>query len=250
MHKYTDHFGEKSIEYLQYRPHYPTELYRYLSNLATLHELAWDCGTGNGQAAVKLADYFKRVVASDVNQAQINAAIRKENVAYYCWPAEKTSLKDHSVDLITVAQALHWFNLESFYKEARRVIKRRGYLAAWSYSIGQINKRIDTVTEKLYAEILGDTYWAKERRFVDEEYKTIHFPFTKVNTPDFFIEKKMNFSQLVGYLNTWSAVKEYQLQNEDNPINLVFTDLQTAWGDPMQEYVMTFPIHLLVGCVE
>lgn len=249
MH-YTDHFGERSAEYLQYRPQYPAELYRYLSSLAHLHDVAWDCGTGNGQAAIKLADYFKKVVASDVNQAQLNAALRKENISYYCWPAEKTPLADNSVDLITVAQSLHWFNLDEFYKEARRVIKRMSYLAAWCYSLGKINHKIDQVILKLYEEILGDAYWPKERRYIDDEYKTLAFPFGKLTTPEFHIEKKLNFSHLVGYLNTWSAVKEYQLQNEENPINLIFADLQNAWGEANTEYVMRWPLHLLVGRVE
>lgn len=249
MH-YTDHFGEKSAEYLQYRPTYPAELYRYLSSLATRHEVAWDCGTGNGQAAIKLADYFKKVIASDVSQSQLNSAIRKDNVEYHCWPAEQTSIPDNSVDLVTVAQALHWFNLEEFYLEVHRVSKRKGLLAAWCYPLGTINDQVDRIVEKLYSEILGTTYWPKERRYIDEAYETIFFPFTKIETPKFMIEKKLNFSQLIGYLNTWSAVKEYKLQNEENPINLIFKALQTAWGPPTDEHVMRWPLHLLLGRVE
>jgi ubiquinone/menaquinone biosynthesis C-methylase UbiE len=247
---YMDHFGEKSLDYLLFRPDYPDALYKYLATLTNKHDLAWDCGTGNGQAAVKLASYFKQVIGSDLNQAQLDAAIRKENIRYACWPAEKTGLADHAVDLITVAQALHWFQFDTFYQEVKRVADGNGVIAAWAYSLGSINQDIDVWIHKLYTEMLGDKYWPKERRYIDDEYQSIPFPFQKIPSPSFIIEKKMNFMQLMGYLSTWSAVKEYQKINHDDPLDLIYPDLQKVWGEPSKEYIMKWPLHLLVGKIK
>lgn len=244
---YMAHFGEKSAEYRQFRPQYPDELYHYLNSKVNQHDLAWDCGTGNGQAAFKLADYFTQVVATDLNQAQLDMAMKKENIRYFCCSAEKTPLDNQTIDLITVAQALHWFNLDEFYLEVMRVLKPDGILAAWCYSLGKINEEMNKVILKIYDTILGDQYWPKERRYIDAEYKTIPFPFTKISTPTFEIKKEMNFFALIGYLNTWSAVKEYQKINQHNPLNFIYSDLQKIWGDPEKMYTMTWPIHLLLG---
>lgn len=247
--RYVDHFGVKSSEYLQYRPDYPEALYKFLAGLADKRELAWDCATGNGQAAVQLAPYFKQVIGSDINQAQLNVAVKKDNIQYQCWPADKTALPNGSVDLITVAQALHWFDIDKFYQEVRRVAKYQGIIAVWCYSLGSINDEIDVLIKKLYNDILGDAYWPKERRYIDEGYRTIPFPFKEIEAPEFTIKKKINLMQLMGYLNTWSAVKQYQHVNQDNPINLIFSDLQFAWGDAERERIMQWPIRLLVGHV-
>ncbi|RDI42543.1 class I SAM-dependent methyltransferase [Aquicella lusitana] len=246
--KYTDHFGEKSAEYRQFRPDYPKELYDYLSGIVHEHELAWDCGTGNGQAAIMLAACFDDVIATDINQAQLDAAIKKKNIQYRCCPAEKTDINASTVDLITVAQALHWFNLESFYNEAKRVLKPEGIIAAWCYSLGKINPEIDAKIEKLYSGILGE-YWPKERRYIDEQYRTIHFPFEKLQAPYFTMDKTMNLNQLVGYLNTWSAVKEYQKRKHKNPIDFIINDIKKIWGDHGNERTMHWPLHLLLGKV-
>jgi SAM-dependent methyltransferase len=246
---YIDHFGEQSKNYLHFRPNYPHELYVYLASLVNEHMLAWDAGTGNGQAAIQLAEYFDEVIATDINRAQIDAAFLKDNVCYEVCPSEKTDLKDSSVDLITVAQALHWFDLDRFYQEVRRVAKPQGIFAAWAYSLGSINDEVDHQIKKLYEEILGENYWAKERKWIDQKYQTIPFPFTTIETPDFIIEKELNFNELIGYLNTWSGVKEYKKQNEKDPIKFIHQDLSDAWGSLTIVRTMTWPIHLLVGHV-
>lgn len=249
MKDYIKHFGQQSENYLLFRPNYPTVLYEYLSNLAPEHQNAWDCGTGNGQAALALAPYFKQITASDINQAQLDLAPKNEKIRYICCTAENTPILAHSIDLITIAQALHWFNFDLFYQEVRRVVKPTGIIAAWCYSLGKINTVLDEVVTKLYGDILGDEYWPAERRYIDEEYRTIPFPFTKLSTPSFAIEKELDFAQFLGYLNTWSAVKEYQQRNKLNPINLIFKELEAIWGDPKQHYCLRWPIHLLVGSV-
>jgi hypothetical protein len=246
--RYVNHFGEKSSEYLQYRPDYPQALYQYLASLCGSHDLAWDCATGNGQAAIQLANYFDQVIASDMNQEQLKVAVTKDNIQYQHWPAEKTGLSQQSVDLITVAQALHWFNINEFYEEVQRVSKSSGIIAVWCYPLGSINNiEIDAIIKKLYDDILGPAYWPKERHYIDDDYKTIPFPFKKINTPEFKMEKRMNLEQLLGYLHTWSAVKQYQQMNHDDPVTQILPDLQHAWGQPQAERIMQWPIRLLVG---
>lgn len=249
--EYIQHFAQNPSAYLQYRPDYPAALFEYLAGLCDQHFLAWDCATGNGQAALPLAQYFTEVVASDVNQEPLNVALQKDNLSYHCWPAEQTEFEDASVDLITVAQALHWFDLECFYAEAIRVAKPRAIIAAWCYSLGSLTPAVDIVIQKLYHDILGDAYWPKERRYIDNGYKTILFPFKKLKTvPEFYTEKQFNLSDIIGYLHTWSAVKEYQLQNKQDPIELITNELATAWGDPEKIITMRWPIHLLVGHIK
>lgn len=244
---YIQHFAHNPADYLKYRPDYPVALFEYLAGLCAGCETAWDCGTGSGQAAVALAGYFSKVVASDVNQDLLNIALQKHNLSYYCWPAEQTELKKSSIDLVTVAQALHWFDLNSFYEEAKRVAKPHAIIAVWCYSLGSMTPVIDKVVQKLYHDILGNAYWPKERRYIDSGYKTIPFPFKKIKSPPFEAQKNFNYSALIGYLRTWSAVKEYQLKNEQDPVSLILPELETAWGDVDKTYTMHWPIHLLVG---
>lgn len=248
MNSYLNHFSEHSAEYLHFRPDYPDALYDYLASLLTDHNLAWDVGTGNGQAAVKLADYFRDVIATDKSQEQLDVAYKKSNVHYYCWPVDKTEIDEKSIDLITVAQALHWFDLDRFYREVRRVLKADGIIAVWCYSLCDVEIPVNHLLIKLYTDILGDAYWPKERRYLDEEYQTILFPFERISTPKFLIERKYNFADFLGYLNTWSAVKEYKKRNQNkNPIDLIYDDLSKAWGNPETKYRVEWPLHLLVG---
>lgn len=247
--KYTSHFAEKSEDYLRFRPEYPHALFDYLKQLTEEHELAWDAGTGNGQAAVKLAEFFNNVVGSDINQAQLDVAMKRNNIYYVCSPVEKTNIPHASVDLIVVAQALHWFDLEKFYREVNRVAKPNAKIAAWCYSLGNVDAEIDQHIMKLYGDILGDAYWPQQRKYVDAAYQTIPFPFQKITAPVLQMEKTINFFELIGYLQTWSAVKEYVARNAKSPVDLIYADLQKAWGNPIDERVIRWPIHMLVGKV-
>lgn len=249
MKDYIKHFNQQSENYLLFRPTYPAALYDYLVSLVKEHQNVWDCGTGNGQAAVVLAHYFDQVIATDINHAQLEAAPKNKKIRYLCCPAESTPILDHSIDLITVAQALHWFNFDAFYDEVRRVGKSSAVIAAWCYSLGQFHSPLDEIISKLYRDILGDNYWPAERRYIDEEYRTIPFPFNKMTPPSLTIEKDLNFSEFIGYLNTWSAVKEYQLKNQVNPINFIFKALEATWGKLEQRYTMHWPLHLLIGSI-
>lgn len=243
---YQTHFATQSAEYQQYRPTYPDALFNYLASLVTTRELAWDCATGNGQAAIGLSPYFERVLASDAQIAQLEHAVEHPNVEYNNWPANKTGLEAERVDLITVAQALHWLDFESFYDEVRRVLKPGGILAAWCYAVGHISPEIDKIVQYLYADILKAS-WPSERRYIDDHYRSIPFPFEPLENPTFEMEKTFDFQSFMGYLGTWSAVKEYQKQHNQDPLILIADDIKTAFGDADTMQTMVWPLHLLVG---
>jgi SAM-dependent methyltransferase len=243
-----NHFGNKAAEYSQFRPHYPAELFQYLIQLTHHQECAWDVGTGNGQAAVALSPYFNKVIATDLKQGQLDRAEKKDNISYIACPAEKTPIEDKSVDLITVAQALHWFNFDEFYQEVQRVAKPDCLVAAWCYTLISISPEIDQQINHLYSDILGDQYWPKERQYIDSAYTDIPFPFQQIKTPTFTIARSLNFSQLIGYLNTWSALQEYKTRNQNkNPLDFIIEDVQKLWGAPDKEYITHTPLYLLAG---
>lgn len=247
--EYVSHFNQDTGHYLLCRPDYPAALFDYLAQLADPGITVWDCGTGNGQAAKVLAERFSRVIATDINQAQLDVAVKASNIDYICTPAEHTPIQSDSIGLITVAQALHWFDFPSFYKEAKRVSSSQGVIAAWCYSLGAFNNPIDMLVRKLYYELLGTEFWPKERFYIDEKYQTIPFPFTLLAAPEFQIHKHINFNQLIGYLSTWSAVKEFQKRRKMNPLNIIFDDLKLEWGELNLEHEIIWPVHCLIGKV-
>ncbi|MGK5085380.1 class I SAM-dependent methyltransferase [Bdellovibrionota bacterium FG-1] len=230
MSEFKDLFSKKSGAYAKFRPKYPDLLFRYLASLVDEHELAWDVGTGNGQAAVKIADHFKRVVATDPSAKQISSAARRPNVEYRVGTAEKPVFKDRSLDLITVAQAFHWFRQDEFFAEAKRMLKPGGVLALWCYELIKISPEIDAVIHKLYKDILGP-YWEKERALVEEGYRNVVFPFKEITAPQFEITAEWSFAHLIGYLGTWSALQAYVQAQKSNPLEAMYGELKTAWGD-------------------
>src|ERR1043165_5287441 len=128
MTAFKDHFSTQSQDYARYRPDYPPSLFQWLASLTSAHALAWDVGTGSGQAALALADHYRRVVATDAAEAQLRHAVAHERVTYKGMPAENTDLGNASVDLVTVAQALHWFDFDRFYREVQRVLRPGGLI--------------------------------------------------------------------------------------------------------------------------
>ncbi|MFC3909407.1 class I SAM-dependent methyltransferase [Legionella dresdenensis] len=250
--RYIEHFGDESAQYKLFRPSYPKRLFTYLNSMAHPGSTVWDCATGSGQAALALAENYK-VIATDINQAQLDEAPEHRAITYLCCPAERTPLADNSIDMITVAQALHWFNLDGFYREVMRVSRPEGVIAAWCYALGKVTKsgssddKLNSIIDRLYNKILGDEYWPVQRHFIDEEYQTIPFPFEKIATPEFYIEKDMAFDQLLGYLRTWSAVKEYQVRNNEDPVGYIRAELEAAWGDTQSTHTMVWPLHLLAA---
>lgn len=232
MSRFKDYFSVQSTDYRDFRPTYPTVLFQFIANIAPGQALAWDCATGNGQAAVSLAAFFRKIIGTDASARQIQSALPHPKIEYRVCPAEHTDLETNSVDLITVAQALHWFDHKKFFLETQRVSKPKGILAIWSYRLHRITPEIDEIILKYYDAILGN-YWPQERKMVDNDYAGIDCPFTPVAVPEAFnMRAYWNFSHLLGYLNTWSAARLYSQKNQTNAFALIQDELAGAWGDP------------------
>ncbi|WP_029282157.1 class I SAM-dependent methyltransferase [Pedobacter sp. R20-19] len=240
-----DNFSTQAAEYAIYRPTYPIELYDFLFKLVAHKHAAWDCATGNGQVASILAQHFQHVYATDISEKQLSQALPLPNVVYQVESSDQVNVTDQSFDLITVAQAIHWFNFDAFYSEVKRTLKPNGVIAVIGYGLMSIDKKVDQVIHKLYETILGK-YWDSERRYIEEGYKTIPFPFEEIVAPHFQIKTTWNFNQLIGYLNTWSSLQHYKKANDRNPLEYVLTELKEAWGDDAEKDVR-FPVLLRVG---
>lgn len=242
-----DLFSQQAAEYAKYRPDYPQALYDFIFSQVKTFDNAWDCGTGNGQAAIALAKKFKHVMATDLSENQIQHAQQRSNITYQVCCAEKTPFPDHYFDLVTVAQALHWFDFDLFYPELKRVLKHEGIFAAWCYDLSRVNPKVDRVIDTFYNTILGP-YWDKCRWLIDEKYQTIPFPLKKIDSPPFAIELAWDLTQYVNYISkTWSATQSYFKQHGFNPIDLILSDLENAWGESAQSRKITWPIYLLLG---
>ncbi len=244
--KYTDHFSSQSADYSLYRPDYPQALFRYLASLCPCRALAWDCATGNGQAAIGLSRYFTRIIATDASTEQIGKAQSRDNIEYKTGRAEQSGIDQHSIDFVMVAQALHWFDFGSFYREAARVLKPGGLLAAVSYQLSQINADIDAVIDTFYRDIVSE-YWPAERRHVEEAYRNIPFPLEEITTPDFQIEQNWTLDQFLGYLQSWSAVVYFEKERQQNPVDLIREKLGDLWGKNDTQKRICWPLTLRVG---
>lgn len=246
---YKDNFSEQAADYAQYRPTYPPELIEYISQPISHRQTAWDCATGNGQVARLLANHFEQIIATDASQAQIDQAPVSDKIIYRQAPAENSGLADQSIDLITVGQAIHWFDFDAFYQEVRRVAKPGAYIAIWGYSLPHISESINKVIRTFYEDILGDEYWDPERRHLDHQYQTIPFPFEILDSPKFYIKRAWSLNHFLGFLNSWSALRKYIRKNEQNPVELIQDSLNKAWGDTKQEHPIIWDIYLKVGKV-
>ena len=242
---FKDHFSKQAADYAQFRPTYPQELFDYLGNIAPSRQLAWDCGTGNGQAAVGLASVFDSVIATDASEKQITNAALHERVDYRVALAEDSDIDSGTVDLIMVAQALHWFDLSRFYAEAQRVLKPDGVLAASAYNLLQIEPVIDEVVNRYYYEVVG-SFWPPERKLV-ERFADLPFTFHKIDPPKFEMRASWNLDHLVGYLRTWSSTQRFIAAKDSDPLKQIMDDLRTAWGAPKQTRNIIWPLTLRIG---
>jgi ubiquinone/menaquinone biosynthesis C-methylase UbiE len=242
-----DHFSAQAVSYAKYRPNYPARLFEYLATLCPEHKSAWDCATGNGQSAIGLNKYFQHVLATDASEKQIYSAEKQQGIIYAIATAEETDIPAGSVDLITVAQAAHWFDLLEFYLEADRVLKKGGILAIWAYPLLKVNPQINPVINYLYDDLVGE-HWPPERSMIDEGYADIRIPFHHVeNIPSFTITKHWDFEELLGYFSTWSATKRYKEALGYCPIEKVSDQLKKAWGSVTSKREVTWEIILKIG---
>lgn len=246
--RFADHFSAHAAQYARFRPDYPPALFTWLRRIVTQHRLAWDCATGNGQAAVALAEHFDSVVATDGSAAQLAAATPHPRVRYVCATAERSGLRSASADIVTVAQALHWLDLARFYREVNRVVVRGGTIAVWSYGQVRVEPRIDEVVDTLYRETIG-SYWPSERAHVDNGYRDLAFPFEPIRSPSFEMARQWTLDQLLGYIGTWSAVQRYRRANGGAELGDFAARLAARWGDPSTTRQVNWPLLVRAGRV-
>jgi SAM-dependent methyltransferase len=241
-----DRFSGHAPLYAQFRIDYPDELYDAIMQRVPNPLRAWDCATGNGQVAGALADRFAQVDATDISETQLLLAVQKPNIMYQVSVAERTPFPDHAFDLITVAQALHWFDVNAFHEEVRRVAKPGAVIAEWGYGLAQISGDIDPIVLDFYRNRVGP-YWDPQRKHIDAGYATLPFPFANVERPVFNVRRGWTLDRFLNYLRTWSAVRQYIHENEEDPVVVLGEALGKQWGDGEREIV--FPTFTRIGIV-
>ncbi|MDT7807764.1 MAG: hypothetical protein QOJ70_1577 [Acidobacteriota bacterium] len=243
---FTDPFARLSSGYAKYRPRYPERLFVHLASLVSRHERAWDCATGNGQAALGLAPYFRQVVATDPSEEQIANALSHERIVYAVAPSEEVDIESGSVDLVTVAQALHWFAHDEFYSEVRRVLAREGVFAAWGYSFIRAPDPVQSVLEEFHEDVIKP-FWLPENRLSDEEFESLPFPFEELDAPPLTMEAVWDLNHLTGFLGTWSVVQRYKDERGVDVLKPLLEKLKHVWHDPERSLEFSWPIKLRVG---
>lgn len=246
MGGFKDHFSGHAADYARFRPSYPEALFGWLAEVSPGAGDAWDAGTGNGQVAVALAKHFERVVATDASAEQIASAFPHPSVSYRAARAEDSGLPDASVDLVTVGQALHWFDLDAFWPEVGRALRPGGVVAVWSYALIRVSEPVDAVLARFYGEVVGP-YWPPERALVEKGYGDVPFPFEPVPTPPFAMEADWDLAALRGYLGTWSATRRYLAAHGRDPLDHVADALRNAWGPADVVRRIAWPLSLRVG---
>lgn len=241
-----DCFSTQSKAYATFRPTYPQALYDFILSHVKDKTNAWDCATGNGQVAQYLADHFDKVYATDISQQQLDHAIQKENIYYSLSPAEKTSFINNQFDLITVAQALHWFDRDAFYGEAKRVARPGALLAVWGYDLLCIEPIVDELVMDFYKHVVGP-YWDSARKFVEEKYQTLSFPVEEIKAPAFSITVQWTINQLTGYFSSWSATQKYIQETGLDPVSPFIKRLAKYWKQPAM--TVTFPLFTRIGFI-
>ncbi len=250
MKKVVDKFSEQSAVYKKYRPTYPKELYEQIIRFVNRRDKCLDCGTGNGQAAIELSAFFDKVYATDVSRNQIVNSERKDNIFYCVGRAERACFKENQFDLITVGQAYHWFDLDEFNKEAKRVSKNGGIICVWGYGLIRITPKIDELIDIFYNDTVG-AYWDMEREYVDNKYETIKFDFPEISVSNnLSIFSEWSLMELAGYFNSWSSIQNYKNKNSgENPVDEVIQRISEQWNDDSKMEV-NFPIFKRIGRID
>jgi SAM-dependent methyltransferase len=243
---FKDHFSRQAADYSRYRPAYPSALIDYVASLAPDRALVVDCATGNGQAAIALAEHFDQVIAVDASAAQLEQALPHPKVRYERALAEALPVGDSTVALVAVAQAIHWFDFDRFHAECRRVLLPGGVVAAWTYTVFRAGGRIDEIVDRFYHDTIGP-YWPPEREYVQQGYRTIPFPWDEITPPSFRLQTEWTLEQAIGYFASWSSVQQYRLRHDGrDPLPDVERDLSSAW--PVGRTVrLDWPLYLRVG---
>ena len=243
---FADHFSSVSAGYVAFRPRYPNALFAVLAEAAPAREAVWDCATGTGQAAIGLARHFAHVVATDASEEQIARATPHPRVTYRVARAEASDLQDRSVDLVTAAQAVHWFDRPRFWAEAHRVLRPRGVVAVWTYWSFSITPELDAIVQRFYRDTVGP-FWPPERKLTEDRYRTIEFPFDEFTVPEFTIEQPLTLEDVAGYIRTWSATRGFVHRHGRDPVEDLVTELAPVWGDPRSPRLARWPVAVRAG---
>ena len=242
-----DHFGKVSASYAEHRPTYPAGLFSWLAEECASHVMAWDCGAGNGQASIALANHFDKVIATDLSDSQIANAKAFARVDYRVAPAEASGLPSSSADIVTIAQALHWVDLEKFYSEVRRVLKPNGLIAAWSYGMIVVtNDATNDCLQHFYHHVIGP-YWPPERHHVETGYRDLAFPFERIKTPQLSMNVEWTLNQLLGYLRSWSASARYHAATGIDAVDELSHQLITTLPTAEEFIEVQWPLSILAG---
>jgi SAM-dependent methyltransferase len=244
---FADHFSRIATHYAGCRPGYPEELFAYLGRHVATHDLAWDCAAGSGQATLPLTRIFKRVLATDLSAAMLESAPRHPRIEYRVAPAETSGLAGATADLVTVAQALHWLDLQPFFIEADRVLKPGGVLAVWTYGNQVLQDEVlNEVLSRFYREVVGP-YWPPERCHVETGYRQLPFPYAELTPPSFDMEEEWTLPELLGYVGTWSATQRFREARGEDPLPRLARELEDRWGDPASRRTIRWPLSLRAG---
>jgi SAM-dependent methyltransferase len=244
---FKDHFSQLAAQYAAFRPSYPPALFDYLAQLCSERKLAWDCACGTGQATLALAARFDAVIATDASPQQLSAAPPHSRVTYRAAQAEDSGIASKSVDLLAVAQALHWFDLDAFYVEAHRVLAPAGVIAVWTYGVMHVEgPETEALMQEFYHDIVGP-FWPPERRLVEAGYQGIAFPFVAMSAPPFNMQVRWERAHLLGYLRSWSATGRYVEARGVDPVAVLEERLAPSWADAHSTRTVTWPVVLRVG---
>lgn len=244
-----DHFGPVAAQYQAGRPDYPPALFEWLAGQVPVRTLAWDCGTGSGQAARGLAAFFERVVATDASARQLEHAVAHPRIRYRQARAEDSQLSAGSVDLVTVAQALHWFDVDAFHREVQRVLRPGGVIAEWTYGVFRLDSpQPDVLAQHFYREVVGP-WWPPERRHVENAYRELAFPFERLSAPAFELVQHWDLAAFLRYLRSWSACARYIAARGTDPVSALAVQLEPVWGEPERRRRIAWPLTLRAGMV-
>ena len=247
MGEFKDHFSGVAANYAEFRPVYPRALFEWIAGIAPRRERVWDCATGNGQAAAMLAEFFAEIIATDASAEQVTNGTKHPRIRYAVAPAERSGLEDQSIDVVTVAQAAHWFDLPKFYAEARRVLREDGIVLLWCYGKFLFGKaEIDRLLEDYYHDVVGP-YWPPERRYIEEDYRTLEFPLAEFGAPRFDMEAEFTRERLAGYLRTWSATQRFMKTKGTDPVIELDGKLDRCWDRGEKMRVTSWPISIRAG---
>jgi SAM-dependent methyltransferase len=241
-----DYFSDHAKLYASARPSYPEELFRFVASIAHDRERAWDCATGNGQAAVGLARYFAEVEATDASDDQIANAVAGPNITYAVRSAEESGFPPRYFDAVCVASAIHWFDYERFYPEVKRVLRSRGVVVAWGYDHLSVSTEFDAEFDRRVERVIAP-YWPPRKKLLHDGYRDVPFPFERIEPPPIEMREDWTFGQLMAFVRSWSGVQRCIAAQGEEFLTAAVVALKSAWGDPTDVRRCKMDLYILAG---